>query len=163
MKKLMVVLVALLALGGTVTAYSWWDNLEEQKSETLVVGEGIDLVVSDSVVTPAGKVLVPSEAVLKANDITEIVLTYNVNLDKAANQALDLNVVESNVLVGGVNTYSSLVEFVISTDVTATTVNADVVVVTVTISLGNPVDQTAYNAIINQDITFDLTFTATQQ
>ncbi len=156
-KKLAIVLVALLALGGTVSAYAWWDTLQETQNETLTVGEGTDLVVAVNAAAPAGKVLIPTGNVLGVNDVNEIVLTYDVNLSKEAQSDLTLAVSASNVLVGGDATNASLVNIAITPN---QAVNSTVVSVTVTVTLTEPSTEAIYNAIINDDITFDLTFIA---
>ncbi len=157
-KKLAIALVALLALGGTVSAFAWWDTLQETQNETLTVGEGTDLVLATVATAPAGKVLVPSGVILKTNDVNEITLTYNVNLDQTLATALNLNVAASNVQVGGATTHAGLVNINITQ--ASSTVNNTQVLVTVVVTLTEPADEAAYNAIINQDITFDLTFSA---
>ncbi len=160
MKKKILALIALLLLfGGTTVAFAYWDNLEQTQNETLIIGEGVTLEVAAVATAPVGKVLVPSEALLKANDVTEIVLTYNVKLDQAVVTAPNLSVVASNVEINSVNTYASLVniDIVLGTP----TVNDADVLVTVTVSLDDVPDAATYLAIANQAITFDLTFTAT--
>lgn len=156
-KKLAIVLVALLALGGTVSAYAWWDTLQEEKSETLTVGEGTDLVVNVNVSEQAGKNLIPTGNVLGVNDVNEVVLTYDVNLSKQLQSNLTLGVTASNVLIGGDATNAGLVNIVITPN---QDINSDVVTVTVTVTLTEPTTEAIYNAIINDDITFDLTFIA---
>lgn len=156
-KKLAIVLVALLALGGTVSAYAWWDTLQETQNETLTIGEGTDLVVAVNASAPAGKVLIPTGNVLGVNDVNEIVLTYDVNLSKEAQSDLTLAVTASNVQIGGDAANAGLVNIAITPD---QAVNSNVVTVTVTVTLTEPATEAIYNAIINDDITFDLTFIA---
>lgn len=156
-KKLAIVLVALLAFGGTISAYAWWDTLQEEQNETLTVGEGTDLVVAVNAAAPAGKVLIPANNVLGINDVNSIVLTYNVNLSKELQSDLTLSVVASNVEIGGDATNAGLVNIAITPD---QSVNNGVVLVTVTVTLTEPTTEAIYNAIINDDITFDLTFNA---
>ncbi|AIO18864.1 hypothetical protein KQ51_00985 [Candidatus Izimaplasma bacterium HR1] len=157
-KKLLIALVALGALGGTVSAYAWWDTLQETQNETITVGEGTDLVVAVNATAPAGKVLIPTGFVLGVNDVNEIVLSYDVNLSKTAQSDLTLDVTASNVEIGGVTTNASLVNIVITPS--STNVNSGTTTVTVTITLTEPTTEAIYNAIINEDITFDLTFIA---
>lgn len=159
-KRLFAALLVVLLLGGTAFAFSYWDNLSQQEQETINIGEGVTLTVSAVAEVPAGKYLVPAGVVLKANDVESVVLTYNVKLDLAAVTALDLSVVESNVLIGGASTYSSLVNIDIS--LASATVNDSDVLVTVTVTLDEPATQAEYDAIENGAITFDLTFTASQ-
>jgi hypothetical protein len=159
-KRLLALVLVAIVLVGTGFAFSYWDNLQVQQSETITVGEGTDLTVSAVAEAEAGKVLVPAGTVMKANDLDEIVLTYNVVLDQTVNTALNLTVTSSNVLVGGVSTYAGLVNIDISQ--AAATVNDSNVLVTVTITLDEPADATEYAGVANAAITFDLTFTATQ-
>lgn len=160
MRKLMIALVALLALGGTVSAYAWWDTLQETQSETLTIGEGTDLVVAVTATAPVGKVLVPSGVVLGANDVDSIVLTYDVNLSKEAVSDLNLSVSASNVQINESTTNAGLVNIAVTPNVATPVNNTTVVTVTVTVTLNEPTTEAEYNAIVNQDITFDLTFSA---
>lgn len=158
-KKLLVALVALVAIGGTVSAYSWWDTLQEETSETITIGEGTDLVLNVTAAVPTGKTLVPAGVVLTTNDLDQITLTYTVNLTQTALTDLNLSVIADNVKIGGLTTYASLVNIVVTNEAT---VNSAVDTVTVVVTLTEPADFTAYQAIINQAITFDLTFSASQ-
>ncbi len=156
-KKFLAVLIVAVLLGGTVLAFSYWDNLQQQEQEELNIGNGVTLVVSAVASAPAGKVLVPSGVVMKANDVTSVVLTYNVKLDEAALAALNLEVLASNIEIGGSAVNADLVNIVIS--LASSTVNASDVLVTVTVTLDQPATVGVYDVIKNQPITFDLTFT----
>ena len=136
--------------------FAYWDLLTQTQDETLNVGNGVELIVQAHAVAPAGKVLVPSGVVLKPNDVTEIVLTYNVRIDQAIVDDLTLSVTESNVKIGGDSTHAGLVKISISED---TLVNNSNVLVTVTVTLNEPISQAQYDAIKNKEITFTLTFT----
>lgn len=159
-KKLFAALLVAVLLGGTAFAFSWWDNLSQTKNETLNIGEGVTLTVNAVAEAPTGKYLVPAGVVLKANDVESIVLTYNVKLDQAAVNALNLNVQASNVKIGSDTTYADLVNIDISQ--ASSTVNDSNVLVTITVTLSQPDTLDVYNLIKNQTITFDLTFTASQ-
>jgi len=159
-KKLFAALLVAILIGGSTFAYSWWDNLTQTQEETISIGEGVTLTVSAVAEVPAGKYLVPAGVVLKANDIEEVVLTYNVMLDQATIDDLNLDVQSSNVLIGGESTHSSLVNIDIS--LASSTVNNSNVLVTVTVTLDQPATLEIYNLIVSQSITFDLTFTASQ-
>lgn len=159
-KRILALIIIALLFSGTAMAFAYWDNLEQTQSETINIGEGVTLQVSAVATVPAGKVLVPAGSVLKANDVEEVVLTYNVNLDQTALVALNLDVVASNVQVGGSTTNAGLVNVSISQ--ASATVNDSAVLVTVTVTLNEPADSAVYAAVINQAITFDLTFTGTQ-
>ena len=163
-KKLAVVLVVLFTIGGTASAFAWWDNLEQTKTETITIGAGETLEVEAVLVYDDTKNLIPAGAVLKVNDVNEVVLTYNVKLDQAAVNDLNLGVSVSDVKVGGVTYTGSLVNIVVSNPVENTTVavNDTAVVVTVTVTLAPDAESNDYSTIINKDISFVLTFTATQ-
>jgi len=156
-KKFFAVLVVALLLGGTVLAFSYWDNLQQQEQEEITIGNGVTLQVSAVATVPAGKVLVPSGVVMKADDVDSIVLTYNVKLDEAALTALNLSVVASNIQINGSTVNADLVNIVISP--ATTTVNATNVLITVTITIDQPATVAIYDVIKDQPITFDLTFT----
>lgn len=160
MKKrtLLIVALLLLLLGSTIGAYAYWDNLTASQVETITIGEGTTLTVTADAVAPAGKALVPVGVILKSNDVESIELTYNVKLDQTVVTDLDLSVVASNIQIGGSTANAGLVSVNISLG--SATVNSSDVVVTVTVTLTQPATVTIYNAIKNQPITFDLTFTA---
>lgn len=160
MKKVIAAIIVALLLGGTALAFSWWDNLSQTQNETIEIGEGVTLNVSAVATAPVGKVLVPAGVVLKANDVDEIVLTYNVALDQAALTALNLSVVASDVQIGGSTDNADLVNINIS-QASATVNDADVLV-TVTVTINEPSTQAIYDLIKNQAITFTLTFTGSQ-
>lgn len=159
-KKILAVIAVILLGGGSIYAFAYWDELEQTTNETIALGAGVTLTVDAVAIVPAGKFLVPEIAILKANDIKEIVLTYNVRLDLSVVTALDLAVVASNVLINGSAVNAALVNIGIVQ--AFTTVNAADVLVTVTITLTEPATFAIYELIRNQPITFSLTFTATE-
>ncbi len=160
LKKLSVFAIALLLIGGSAMAFAWWDRLSVEEEEIISIGAGVTLEVDAVAGVPEGKFLVPAGVILKTDDVNEIVLTYNVKLDTELPDALDLAVTESNVEIGGDDTYAGLVNIDISL-AEAEVNNADVLV-TVTVTLTEPADEATYDAIKNQDITFTLTFTASE-
>ncbi len=159
-KKIIAAIAVALVLSGTALAFSYWDNLSQTQNETLTIGEGVTLEVAAVAIAPVGKVLVPAGVVLKTNDVESITLTYNVALDTAALADLNLAVAASNILIGGLADNAGLVTVGVSQ--AAATVNDANVLVTVTVTLAQPADVGVYDDIINQAITFTLTFTATQ-
>jgi len=159
-KKLAIVLVALVAFGGTVSAYAWWDTLQtEQTGQTLTIGEGTVLTVAANPSAELGKNLVPDEALLGVNDVKSYTLTYNLTLDKQLAADATLTAVVDNILVGGVANPGSAISVAVAYDTQA--INLDsAVVVTLTVTMANPVDQAQYDLLANQAITFDVAFTA---
>ena len=159
-KKLAILLVALVTLGGSVSAFAWWDTTTQTQNEILTVGEGTTLTMDVVAAAPVGKVLVPSGTLLKTNDVESIVLTYDVYLDNALLTALNLGVTATNVQIGGSTANAGLVNVGISS--AASTVNDTAVLITVTVTLTEPTTEAIYLAIVNQDITFTLNFSATE-
>lgn len=161
MKKLLsIVAVSVLGLGLIGGAFAYWDSLQVTNSEsTITVGEGQSITETIDLSAVTGKTLVPATAVLGADDVASAEFTYTVTAAKQTSADLTLTAVYSNVLIGGDGTYASLVHVSISYD--AQTLNADDdVIVTITVTLDEPADSTAYAAVAGQDITFDMTFTA---
>ena len=159
-KKFTIVLVALFAFAGTVSAYGWWDSLQEsQTDQTITIGRGTDLVVTVNASAEAGKTLVPDEALLGIDDVKSYTFTYDLVLDKQLVNDATLTATVSNIEVGGVANPLDAINIAVSYDTQA--INQDsTVVVTLTVTMDNPVDQAHYNQLANQEITFDVTFEA---
>lgn len=154
MKKLVAVILLAILMAGSSIAYSWWDQLSQNQTEIIQIGEGVTLTVNAVATVPADKVLVPVGSVLKTNDVDQIDLTYNVKLDQSIINDLNLNVDATNIQIGGLTTYADLVNISISQ--ASSTVNDVDVFVTVSVSISMPESQTVYDEIRNSSITFDL-------
>lgn len=141
---------------GAAVTLAYWDQLLATEDATITIGENVSLDVEVDV--PASGTLVPTGAILKTGDVDEVVMSYNVQLSAATSENLDLTVAASDVKIGGATTYASLVNVAINSPATINSTNA---VVTVTVTLIEPADETTYLAIKGQPITFTLTFTAT--
>lgn len=159
LKKLAIILVALFAFGGTVSAYAWWDQLDQAAvDQTLTIGSRTNLGLTVNASAEAEKTLVPDEALLGVNDVKSYTFTYTLVLDKqlATDQNLDATV--SNIEVGGVINPGSAINVVVGYDTQI--INADSpVTVTLTVTMANPIDETQYNLLANQPIVFDVDFT----
>ena len=168
LKKIIIVALAIILLGGSTAAFAWWDTLTVNRLEqnVITIGQGLDLVVADVVIDPieAGN-LIPVSAVLKAGDTYEVVLTYTVNFDATVQEQLDFEVTVSNIEVDAIANPYGLIKVVV--DHAAVIENTDVIVtLTVTIdeSVLLPEDyEAAYLALANNTITFDVSFAATRQ
>ena len=161
LKKVALVVALTIFLGGTTAAgFAWWDSLEDSENNvTLPIGEGVTLSVNLDEQTDGS--LIPEGAIEKTGDVTEVDVEFTVELNTTdlANE-LDLSVVVSNIQIGGEDTYASLV----NTNVNApSTIFNSPETVIITVTLDEPVDQTEYDAISNEDITFDVTFEASAQ
>ncbi len=158
MKKVLAIVLLLFTFGGSAYAFALWDDLDQSTDVTITVGEGVTLTVNPETFSDGN--LIPEGAVQKAGDVTEIVITFTLNLDQVVVEELDLAVTVENLLINNDATYAGLVNTVV---VSPTTIHNDEVTVTVTVTLSEPADQTEYDAIKNQNITFDVTFLATEK
>jgi len=102
---------------------------------------------------------VPTGVVLKDGDVTSVEVSFNVNLDEDILNALNLSATTSNLQIAGSTDHAGLVNI---TTANPGTIQNDTVTVTFTVTLDEPATQAAYDAIKNGDITFDVTFEATQ-
>lgn len=150
----LVVALILALIGLTASSFAYWDRLTtEDKDNTVIIGEGAELKVTKKVTVTGA--LIPKTAVLGVGEVYEVVLEYDVKLSKEAQEDLVLNVEASNVLIGGDDTYSDLVNIEITGDLF---VNASGTKITVTVTLTEPTTSEIYEAIYGKTITFDLTF-----
>lgn len=150
----LVVALILALIGLTASSFAYWDRLTtEDKDNTVIIGEGAELKVTKKVTVTGA--LIPKTAVLGVGEVYEVVLEYDVKLSKEAQKDLVLNVEASNVLIGGDDTYSDLVNIEITG---AFFVNASGTKITVTVTLTEPTTSEIYEAIFGKTITFDLTF-----
>ncbi len=159
MKKLLGVLLIVFVFSGTAFAFAYWDSLEANDNDVTVgIGEGVTLSVNLDQQTDG--VLVPSGVVMKTDDVTEVEIEYTVSLDRTdLVSALDLAVVVDNIKINNDTTHAGLVS--VTPDNPKSIFN-DSEIVTLTITLDMPGDESAYDAVNNQNITFDVTFNATQ-
>lgn len=150
----LVVALILALIGLTASSFAYWDRLTtEDKDNTVIIGEGAELKVTKNVTVTGA--LIPKTAVLGVGEVYEVVLEYDVKLSKEAQDDLVLNVEASNVLIGGDDTYSDLVNIEITG---VFLVNASGTKITVTVTLTEPTTSEIYEAIFGKTITFDLTF-----
>ena len=162
MKKFLVAALLLLMVGSTSLAFAWWDSLETQQ-ENITIGIGEGVIISHTL-TQDTETLVPSGVVMKTGDVTEIVVTFNVQLDRTdLVDPLNLAAVVSNVAVNGNATLGS--NYIVTVVSNPGTIQNAPVTVTVTVSLNmnSSTPSADVTAVKNQNITFDVTFTATQQ
>ncbi len=160
LKKLSILAIALFLFGGSTFAFAWWDDLETDTDVEIGVGQGVTLSASVDDSLGEDEVLVPSNVVQKVNDVNEVEYTYTVELDNEEdiNSDLDLDVDISSIEVGGEEDSD---EF-INVDVDQPDdFDVDGTEITITVSLDDVEDddEPVYY-IQNEDITFDVTFTA---
>ncbi|MGI6677309.1 MAG: hypothetical protein ACOX5N_07740 [Bacilli bacterium] len=128
------VLIFVLALV-TVFSYAYWDSLQESDDiDDITIGEGVTLSINKVVVLEG--TLVPEEAVLKAGDVTEVVYTYTVSLDKEISEELNLVVECTNKAIDNNEALGDFFNVTITPD--STTIQNSPVEVTVKVTLNAP-------------------------
>jgi hypothetical protein len=128
------VLIFVLALV-TVFSYAYWDSLQESDDiDDITIGEGVTLSINKVVVLEG--TLVPEEAVLKPGDVTEVVYTYTVSLDKEISEELNLVVECTNKAIGNNEALGDFFNVTITPD--STTIQNSSVEVTVKVTLNAP-------------------------
>lgn len=154
-------MMSLIALVGATWAY--WDMLTQTKDETITLGEGDQITVSESTASSTLKLVPTSSTVTPdATETTSVTYTYDVTISqRAINKGVKkLTVTIDDVKIGGSATYASLVNFVITNE-TYTFEGTETIQVTVTVTLTEPANQTEYIAIANKSIAFKVVFTGT--
>jgi signal peptidase I len=152
-------IVMIFAFVSTVgVTYAWWNMLTQTESETITLGEGDELIVSET--TTGSGILIPDTQTATGNEVTSITYVYEVSINNEALEAgaTHLTVNIENVLIGGSSDYSSLVNFNITNE-TYTFESTGAIAVSVKVTLTEPPSQTVYDAIKNKDIIFDIVFT----
>ncbi|MDD4210795.1 MAG: hypothetical protein PHC46_00155 [Clostridia bacterium] len=167
MRKILVLIFAVILLGGSTIAFSWWDSLTVNRLEQdiVTVGQGLELVVLDVEIDPlTDGSLVPADAILKTGDTHEVVLEYTVRIAEPLDAALDLEVTVSNIEVDSVANPYGLISVVVTNP--GTIQNSDVIVslsVTIDDSLLDAEDyDAAYLALAGNSITFEISFEVTE-
>lgn len=159
-KKIGAIVITLLLIGGSIIAFGYWDRLTADEEVTIGIGEGVTISVDLDEQTEG--VLVPAGVVMKEGDVDEVEVEFTVVVDSPEDilNALDFDVTVTNIQIGGSTEHANLV----NTSITApTTIQDDPVEVTITVTLDMPGSEAAYDAIKTENITFDVTFTATIQ
>lgn len=183
-KALTLILLLVVMIGVTVGGiYSYWAGTIANPShavqaQEVTIGQGKDvnteLDVSQALAS-SGKKLVPAgKAALSAGgesaNVESFDATYTVYWKEAAGDdviSADDNI-EGNLAVtatpkiNGAETYNNLVNVSISPENTQITADGAAVTITVKVTLSEPADKAAYDAIINQGISVSLNFAVTQ-
>jgi len=155
------VLIFVLALV-TVFSYAYWDSLEKSDNiRDITIGEGVTLSIN-KVVDLKGN-LVPEEAVLKEGDVTEVVYTYTVSLDKEILEEEELNLVVecTNKAIDNNDALGDF--FDVDINPKSTTIQNSPVEITVKVTLNAPTTKDEYDQIAGKQLSFTLNFTASKQ
>jgi len=179
MKKIVAIaIIAILLLGTSVGAYAWWDSLQQDRSESLVIGYGVRLDVDSELqdvrqLVPAGSFY----AAYAEDYTTAYVFEYTLTLEEPLKTGMiaDLDVDLTGFVLGtyafGFNDAGSVVSIDVNgltetangqwTIENAFTDSDNEVTVTVTLTLANN-SETAfashYAAVAGQTPTFDISF-----
>jgi|GEM_PF-875423 len=155
------VLIFVLALV-TVFSYAYWDSLKKSDNiRDITIGEGVTLSIN-KVVDLKGN-LVPEEAVLKEGDVTEVVYTYTVSLDKEILEEEELNLVVecTNKAIDNNDALGDF--FDVDINPKSTTIQNSPVEITVKVTLNAPTTKDEYDQIAGKQLSFTLNFTASKQ
>ena len=160
MKKLFALLLVVFLFGGSTIAFAVWDQLETTSDVVEIsVGEGVVISVTLDDETEGN--LIPEDAVLKEDDVKEVKLEFVVELDQDdLEETLNLKAIVQNLKIDDSDTNADLVNVDVPEDLT---IKNDEVEITLTVTLEMPEDSDQYEAIKNQNITFDVFFEATRQ
>ena len=152
------VALLLLTVAGLIgVSYAYWSRLTAERNNTVIIGEGTEVILTAVVEPEEGKVLVPAGNALGANEVESVTMVYNVRLSQQAAQNLELSVDVSDVQIGESGALAHLVNIAVTH---VEFINNQNVQVQVVVTLTEPANEAEYNAVINKAITFKLTFSA---
>lgn len=158
---------------GTTISYTYWDdNINPINNTELNIGVGATLTVTETIGPDSGQYLVPEGVFMGVGDVTEIIFGYTAVLNKIGS----LNVIVKDILINGqADPYGLLVLDVYETapnNVANLTLSKDLTVINqdgeytadlyVRITLIEPADETQYNFVAGQPISFTLECAATE-
>jgi|LGVF01.2.fsa_nt_gb hypothetical protein len=171
-KGLIWLLLLILSLLLTTTlSYSYWDgNINPINNNQINVGVGTSLQITETIRPIDGSYLVPDSVFMGPDDVTEIILGYDVTLNKQGR----LSITASDILVDGQpDAYNLIVIDIyledpneiasnsLLTTLTEQNVQNDFIEdVYVRVSLNMPADEAEYNYIRLANISFTLEFEA---
>jgi len=168
-KKLAIGLLVMLALVVTTGTFAFWasgiSGNNNSATGTVNVGTGEAVTTTVNVSAQSGGVLVPSGRAT-TGQVETVTLTFPVTwVEDGTNNSFDGNSATlaasiSNIQINGSATYASLVNTSISNP-GSITLDGSAVNVEITVTLTEPSNQTEYDAVAGQAITFDVTFTVT--
>ncbi len=178
-RKLVVGLLVMLAVAVSTFTFAYWNSIDldsEVASNTVTIGQGRTATVVASLDSQDSGTLVPSgfaASSVSANPVEEIVFTFLVDW---SDDLYDLGSADLNVLIDNVSnaTAATYLNFEIKVGAAAYTESSNLdtvdaltegtqLTILVKVTLDEPADQTDYDAIKNAAITFDVTFTASNE
>ena len=166
MKKLLISLVLVFFISiSTMKAYAYY----EDANTDYITEEHPQVLLSQKMMTEAGKRLVPSGSILGVNDVEEVVFSYRVFVQ----DGLKLEVEESNILFNGQElgvvqdlfnfdySISVLEEDALHTNLFEASEAGYFVEVVLRVSMENP-SLEEYEMVANKAMTFEVIFQANQ-
>ncbi len=170
-KKLGIVLLVMLALVVTTGTFAYWasgvsgNNTSGEGTITVGSGETVTTTVNLSAATIGTGNLVPAGKA-GTGEVETIDIQFDVDWDSTGQDASgltgDLAVSVDSVLNTSSADVSSLFNVAGLTGYTLTTDGA-AQTVTLTITMNEPANQTEYDSVATEDVTFTFTFTVTPQ
>ncbi|MCF7930396.1 MAG: hypothetical protein K9L02_02675 [Acholeplasmataceae bacterium] len=165
-KKLVIGLLVMLALVVSSFTYAYWSSVDLNDTATgasVTIGEGRTATVTAALTASGSGTLVPTGEVgnsVSSSPVTSLVYTFTVDWDDNAYTGLGGTVAISAGNVSNA-TAAGLLNFAFSPVSGSAITEGTQLEVTVTVTLTAPANVTDYNAIINDAVTFDITFTVT--
>lgn len=161
-----ILILILLLTYLTASTFAIWDKLTKSNNEIIEIGTGTILTKQVKIDGRNGK-LVPKTCVLGPEDVHEVIFQYELKLSKETVKDLDLDVKIVNVKIGGresLGKYVIIETFGINNNELVFqeqfVVNKNGTTVVLKICILEVDDQQIYELIKNQQITFDVVFTA---
>jgi len=161
-KKLVIGLLVMLALVVSSFTYAYWNSIDLEDSVTgtsVTIGEGKTVTVTASLTSSGSGQLVPSgfaASSISASPVESLQYTFTINwADNSADGAT------GTIAISATST-EPLLNFAYSPISGSAITEGTPLVVTVTVTLTEPLDQAAYDALQLASVTFDVTFTVTE-
>ena len=155
-KKALVGFLSVFVLLITLVSFLNLSFLSAYSSNEIVIQAGASIEVENVVKADDNNKLVPLGAILGIDDVDKIEVTYEVKLNNT-DKDLKLNVTVDEILIGGESEYAHLVNIKLVYD---DNISSEVSYVNVVITLNMPSNKNEYLSIMNQQITYKLTFQA---
>ena len=144
-KSLLSIALVLLLVAITSLTFAYWDQLTGSKDGTVNIGEGKRVTITETLPVDADETLVPNGVVKGTNDVYSITVKYNVAVTELVNgYHLDVTVATGNELLVATPTIGAF--------------NNEVAEVVIVFTLDMPANETEYNAVANQALSYTVTF-----
>jgi len=168
-RKRLVAALLLLLIFGTTTAYAYWDRTQvTTPSNTIQLGVGATLEVTETIGGSGSENLIPYGAFRGENEVYEVVFAYDIELNKAGKVAI----LAKNITIDGSEDNAVLVLIdIYETDPNVVPTNGLLLTLTgsageyegsmfVKVMLSMPTSQAQYDAVAGKEISFVIEFSA---